>query len=34
VHELVRLVVATGEEIEESSEFFKRMSELVKKGKA
>lgn len=31
VKELVRLVVATGEEIEESSEFFNRMSELVKK---
>jgi len=32
VKELVRLVIATGEEIEESSEFFNRMSELVKKG--
>lgn len=32
VQELVRLVAATGQEIEESSEFFNRMSELVKKG--
>ena len=32
VHELVRLVISTGEEIEESSEFFHQMSELVKKG--
>lgn len=32
VAELLRLVIATGEEIEESSEFFHQMSELVKKG--
>lgn len=32
VHELVRLVASTGQEIEESSEFFNRMSELVRKG--
>jgi len=32
VKELVRLVIATGQDIEESSEFFNRMSELVKKG--
>ncbi len=32
VHELVRLVISSGEEIEESSEFFLQMSELVKKG--
>jgi hypothetical protein len=32
VKELVRLVTATGEEIEESSEFLEKMSELVKKG--
>ena len=32
VKELVRLVVASGQEIEESSEFLHRMSELVKKG--
>jgi cell division septation protein DedD len=32
VHELVRLVAATGQEIEENSEFFNRMSELVRKG--
>lgn len=33
VQELVRLVAATGQEIEESFEFFNKMSELVKKGK-
>lgn len=32
VAELVRLVAATGQEIEESSEFFNKMSELVRKG--
>jgi len=32
VMELLRLVISTGEEIEESSEFFHQMSELVKKG--
>lgn len=32
VKELVRLVVSTGSEIEESSEFLEKMSELVKKG--
>ncbi|ODN06081.1 Pyridoxal-dependent decarboxylase domain-containing protein 1 [Orchesella cincta] len=32
VKELVRLVIATGLEIEESSEFLDRMSELVRKG--
>lgn len=33
VKELVRLVIATGLEIEESSEFLDKMSELVRKGK-
>lgn len=32
VAELVRLVVSSGEEIEESSEFLKKMSELVLQG--
>lgn len=32
VKELVRLVIATGMEIEESSEFLDKMSELVRKG--
>lgn len=32
VAELVRLVISTGQEIEESSEFFKRMSEILKQG--
>jgi len=32
VKELVRLVISTGLEIEESSEFLDKMSELVKKG--